>query len=85
MSDPIRDAAQARAELRQTDAAFEAIKQNAIEGIVSSTLDQSERRETLYRVIQTVDAVRQQLFQIVATGEMEQVVADRQKAQQSLQ
>lgn len=71
MTDAIRDAAQAKSELRQTDAAFDAMKAAAVSEWLSTKDGETAYREQLYRAVQAIEAVRNHLFQIVATGDLE--------------
>ncbi len=72
MTDAIRDAAQAKSELRQTDAAFDAMKAAAVKAWMATKDAESAHREQLYRAVQVIESVRAYLFQVVATGEMEE-------------
>jgi hypothetical protein len=71
MTDAIRDAAQARSELRQTEDAFSAMKAAAMNAWLSTKDGETAHREQLYRAVVTIEAVREHLFQIVATGDLE--------------
>lgn len=72
MTDAIRDAAQAKSELRQTEAAFDAMKAAAMSAWLATADSETAFREQLYRAVQAIEAVRGHLHQIVATGEIEE-------------
>jgi methylaspartate ammonia-lyase len=63
-------AARARAELRETEAAFEAMRANAVEAWLASRDGETGYREALYRAVKTIDTVRDHLLALVQDGEV---------------
>ena len=70
---------QAASELRETEAAFEAVRSGLIEAWASSTLGDSEFREKAFLSVQILDAVKAALI-TTATGaamaENDQLIAN---------
>ena len=63
-------AIRAQRELAETQNAFDVMRQSAIEAWLSSKPVEAEHREQLHRAVQTIDAVRAYLLQIVASAEV---------------
>ena len=63
-------AIRAQRELAETQNAFDVMRQSAIEAWLSSKPIEAEYREQLHRSVQTIDAVRAYLLQIVASAEV---------------
>ncbi len=63
-------AARAAAELSETEAAFEAMRENAIAAWAATADAESAHRESLYRAVKVIDAVRDHLLQRVQDGEV---------------
>lgn len=63
----------AEVELRLTSEAFDMIRQNALDKIAASGLEQRDFREKLYLVAQTAEQVKKALFDIVANGQIAEV------------
>lgn len=72
MTDARQEASQARSELRQTEAAFEAMKSAAVKAWMQTRDGEAAHREQLYRAVQVIDTVRQHLIQVVANGDLEE-------------
>lgn len=70
-------AARARAELRETEAAFEKIRASAIERLFASKAGDTELRETLYQTVNVIDAVRKELRMVVDNGLIEEAKQQR--------
>lgn len=79
MIDPIQAAAQARSELRQTEAAFQAMKDAAVANWLASKPADTALREEAYRLVNVIDEVRKQLHQVIATGDIEQFTAEQRR------
>ena len=58
----------AEAELELFDEAFDQLKAAAIEELLATGVDQVEKRERLYRIANTSEAVRKALKQIALDG-----------------
>lgn len=63
-------AIRAQRELAETQNAFDIMRASAIEAWISSKPVDAENREQLHRAVQTIDAVRAYLLQIVASAEV---------------
>lgn len=70
-------AAGAAAELRQTDAAFAKMREAAIEKWLATTTTDTETREECWRIVKTLDVVRNGLFETVQDGKMAAAIAER--------
>ena len=70
MSDA-RRAAQAKLELRETEKAFEAVRQAMIGRLFDSPLSSTAEREQLYLGVQALTAVRDALIGVIAAGDLE--------------
>lgn len=79
MTDAIADGRAAAQELRLTETAFAKIRANALEAIVNTMVGEHEKREELYLIANTVDAVRRHLRSVMDTGQMEELVAERRE------
>jgi hypothetical protein len=63
-------AARARAELDLTDAAFSAMRANAVEAWLATRDADTGFREALYRSVKVIDTVRDHLMAAVQDGEV---------------
>jgi hypothetical protein len=79
MTDAIAEGHAAAQELRLTETAFDKIRANALEGIINTAVGDREKREELYLIATTVDAVRRHLRSVMDTGQMEELVAARRE------
>lgn len=70
-------AARARSELTQTDASFSKLREAAIEKWLSTAAADTATREECYRIVKTLDVVRQDLFASVEDGRMVEAIAER--------
>lgn len=77
MTDAIPAGRRAEQELRLTEAAFDKIRASALEAIAMTKVGERDKREELYLIANTVDAVRRHLRSIVDTGKMDELVAAR--------
>jgi len=64
----LAQAHKAKAELELTDAAFTTLRTAMLDKLVATAIDQPVVREKLYLAVQTLDAVRQTLFETVQNG-----------------
>lgn len=69
-------AAAAKRELTETEAAFDHLRAQALVAIAESKPAEVEFREMLYRTVQTIDAVRLRLRQIVDNGQIEETIQE---------
>lgn len=65
LDDARRRATRAQRELDETNGAFNMMRESAVKAWLSSKSNEAEHREELYRAVQTIDAVRSYLMQIV--------------------
>lgn len=70
MSDDKSRARTAKAELTETDAAFEAVREAMIKRLVKSAQSAADERERLYQGIQVLDALRQHMVNRIAAGQV---------------
>jgi hypothetical protein len=75
MTDRRREGAQAQQELVQTEAAFAAVRQAMVERLLNSAVADTAAREKLYLAVQSLDAVRKVLFDVIAGAQIEEAVA----------
>lgn len=72
-------AAQCAAELRQTDATFDKLRDGAIARWLATTATDTEGREECYRIVKTLDVVRGELFAAVQDAKVVAAIAERTK------
>ena len=73
-------AARARAELIQTEAAFEKLRQGAIEKWLATAAIDTEAREECWRIVKTLDVVRGDLFAAMEDGRVVEAIVQRGKS-----
>lgn len=66
----------AKHELRETGAAFDAVREALMRKWSNSPAEATQTRETCFFMISALDGVRDMLGQIVAGGEIEDVLAE---------
>ncbi len=76
----IHRAGQARTELRETHAAFDAVRAAMVAQLLGSPLTASVEREKLYLGVQALDAVRKALQHVVDGGAIEEAAMAVQKS-----
>ena len=75
-SDVMRRAERAKRELRETEIAFNEVRSVLVTKLLSSGLDESDKRERLYLAVQVLDAVRSAMRDVMAGGEIEAKAAE---------
>ena len=75
MTDLRREAAKAQQELTQTEAAFAAVRRAMVDRLLGSAVADGAAREKLYLGVQSLDAVRKVLFDVIAGAQIEEAVA----------
>lgn len=77
--DPRVRANAAKRELRETQAAFDALRHGLLAKLLSSPAEATATRETCYFAINALDAVHKALTDVVAGGEIEDALAELTK------
>jgi hypothetical protein len=76
MTEEGKAAAQCKREYQQTEAAFDAVRAALVEKLFATKLDEPLVREKLYLAVQSLDAVRVCMEQVITTGEIERHVEE---------
>jgi hypothetical protein len=67
-------------ELAETEAAFAAVRAAMVKRLLESPLNAGDERERLYHAVQSLDAVRAALRQVVDAGKIEAAARDAAEA-----
>lgn len=82
-TDARRAGVQAKQELEHTEAAFAAVRAAMIDKLLGTPVAASQARESLYLGVQSLDAVRKALFDVVAGGQIAAAIEDVANAAKS--
>ena len=75
MTDIRTRASTAKLELRETEAAFDAVRGAMIDALIATSPTEDRTREALYLGVQSLDAVRKALRQVIDAGALDEAAA----------
>ena len=79
-TDAIHRGERAAREFAEHDAAFAALREAMVKRLFESPLSAGDERERLYHAVQTLDAVRMAVRQVIDSGRLEAAARDAAEA-----